>query len=629
MADKTYRIAEVAVSLFSLILLLSNPVHAATTTDSPNANSIVKDDIEYYIETDKAVYDMRENVQMLYRVTNVGEENVQFIFTYGPLDNTCDWMVDEDELRIWDNLGRPGTAVMTYLALEPSQSYEYTHTWDMTDKNGDSISSGNYTVTGVLGYPPSYERYVPVSVFINIIQEPKTHYVNPGESIQTRIDDPNVIDGDTIKVYPGTYIENINFNGKNITLSSTDPNDPNVVAATIIDGSNNGSVVTFDNGEDANCVLNGFTITNGSAEYGGGIYCTVQSGPVPPPSPLPLPTPAEPNSPSPTIKNCIICNNWAEIGGGMCIEGSNPALVRCTFSQNSSDYGGGLLNSAYSDTMLTDCNFNDNSALVGGGFYNHWYSTITLTNCTLYNNLADDEGGGAYNVLCTSTMTGCIFSGNTAYHGGGMYNDQSTLTLINCTFTDNSAPGGMDLREEGNGGAMFNYQSSLNLTNCAFNENSADYGYGGGIYNNNSEPIITNCKFSENSAYLDGGGMYNYESNTIMANCNFIANLAESGAGIDNLYNSSLIMINCMLSGNSSDWGGGISNDHSSLTLLNCTFTGNFAVYNGGGIYNTDGVATLANCILWENMAEYDTDEPATSVSIPALWHRDISILIV
>ncbi|MHC4642077.1 MAG: PPXXXP-CTERM sorting domain-containing NosD-like protein, partial [Planctomycetota bacterium] len=36
-------------------------------------------------------------------------------------------------------------------------------------------------------------------------------------NIQAAIDDPNVVDGDTIIVYPGTYVENINFKGRNIT----------------------------------------------------------------------------------------------------------------------------------------------------------------------------------------------------------------------------------------------------------------------------------------------------------------------------------------------------------------------------------------------------------------------------
>jgi hypothetical protein len=45
--------------------------------------------------------------------------------------------------------------------------------------------------------------------------------------------------GDTVEVYPGTYTghgnRDISFLGKAITVRSTDPNDPNIVAATIID----------------------------------------------------------------------------------------------------------------------------------------------------------------------------------------------------------------------------------------------------------------------------------------------------------------------------------------------------------------------------------------------------------
>ena len=37
-------------------------------------------------------------------------------------------------------------------------------------------------------------------------------------------------------------------------------------------GSQNGSVVTFESGEDSTSVLSGFTITNGHAESGDGVY---------------------------------------------------------------------------------------------------------------------------------------------------------------------------------------------------------------------------------------------------------------------------------------------------------------------------------------------------------------------
>ena len=74
------------------------------------------------------------------------------------------------------------------------------------------------------------------------------------------------IDGDSVLVSAGTFHENINFNGKNIALIGEDRE------TTIIDGGQNGSVVTFVSGEDNSAELNKFTITNGGGiYYGGGI----------------------------------------------------------------------------------------------------------------------------------------------------------------------------------------------------------------------------------------------------------------------------------------------------------------------------------------------------------------------
>lgn len=68
--------------------------------------------------------------------------------------------------------------------------------------------------------------------------------------------------GDTITVAPGTYTENINLLGKNVTLRSTDPDITSVVKSTTIEGS-----VTFRGSEDANCTLTGFNITGPIAGY--------------------------------------------------------------------------------------------------------------------------------------------------------------------------------------------------------------------------------------------------------------------------------------------------------------------------------------------------------------------------
>jgi hypothetical protein len=71
--------------------------------------------------------------------------------------------------------------------------------------------------------------------------------------------------GDEVIVAEGIYFENVNVNGKDAVLRSTNPADRNVVEKTIIDGNGAGSAVTFSGTEDETYVLSGFTIRNGKA----------------------------------------------------------------------------------------------------------------------------------------------------------------------------------------------------------------------------------------------------------------------------------------------------------------------------------------------------------------------------
>ena len=93
------------------------------------------------------------------------------------------------------------------------------------------------------------------------------------ETIQEGIDASS--DGDTVLVQPGTYVENINFNGHNIVLGSMFlmTGDTSYISQTIIDG-NSVTAVIFVSGEDSTTALKAFTVQNGfSIEEGGGIIC--------------------------------------------------------------------------------------------------------------------------------------------------------------------------------------------------------------------------------------------------------------------------------------------------------------------------------------------------------------------
>ena len=340
----------------------------------------------------------------------------------------------------------------------------------------------------------------------------------PGDfpTIQAAVD--AAIDGDEILVMPGIYNELINFNGKNIVVvSQFGPLE------TIIDGALlGGTVVRFENGEGPEVVLDGFTITNGSAEFdAGGIYCL--------------------NS-DPTIKNCLVKNNAAiGEGGGIYLRNSN--------------------------TTLTNCTFENNSASDGGGMYN-FNSSLSLENCTFTNNTAD-VGGGMYNYQSNPTLTDCIFTGNVTYLGSGMYNTESSPILENCTFTENTAAY--------EGGGMTNINSShSSLTNCIFTQNTSERG--GGMNNiTNSSPTVTDCTFTSNIATIQGGGMYNLDnSNPTLENCTFTGNTANLGGGMHNQYECKPTLIDCTIKNNTAELGGGIYNNTTcSSSLTGTTVCGN------------------------------------------------------
>jgi len=110
--------------------------------------------------------------------------------------------------------------------------------------------------------------FITTSVYATIIYIP-----NDQPTIQAGIE--SSIDGDTVLVHPGTYIENINFNGKEICVASfyLTTLDRCYISETIIDGNAINAVVEFNTNENQNSKIIGFTLTNGFNFEGGGIQC--------------------------------------------------------------------------------------------------------------------------------------------------------------------------------------------------------------------------------------------------------------------------------------------------------------------------------------------------------------------
>ena len=206
-------------------------------------------------------------------------------------------------------------------------------------------------------------------------------------TIQSAIDASS--SGDTVLVSAGTYFENINFNGKNIAVIGEDREN------TIIDGGQNGSVVTFDSIEGTASALSNFTITGGNAYDGGGIYCS---------------------SSAPTIKDNIITGNVSDTyGGGISCNYSSPIIMNNTITSNSAIYGGGISFDRYTSSVIKGNNIHGNSAEEGGGIGCFTFSSPTITNNTIAGNSASTNGGGIYCYYISSpSVTNTIIWDNTA-----------------------------------------------------------------------------------------------------------------------------------------------------------------------------------------------------------------------
>ena len=286
----------------------------------------------------------------------------------------------------------------------------------------------------------------------------------PGDqpTIQAGIDSAG--HGDTVLVAPGTYKENIDFNGKAITVKSSGG-----AGVTVINGDYMGIVVRFWSGEGFDSVLEGFTLTRG----GPGICCWYDS--------------------SPTIVNNIITGNKASSGGGiLCGYQSSPSITNNTITGNTGGWGGGIY-CTESSPNITNNTITGNWADSGGGIACFYKSSPTITNNVIVGNRAYNNGGGIYWWGSSPTITNNTISGNTGGVGGGIYCGYSSTAITNTILWDNSATTGPEIWV-----GDTTYPSTLTIS-------------------------YSNVKGGQASVYVDPGSTLNWGAGMINANPLFAA----------------------------------------------------------------------------------------------------------
>jgi len=228
----------------------------------------------------------------------------------------------------------------------------------------------------------------------------------PFKTIQKGID--MAAEGDTVRVMSGNYNytgnRDLDFGGKNICLQSAEGPDNTLIYCHGTEADRHRAFY-FHSGEDLSCVVEGFTIRNGSENIGAGALIE--------------------NS-SPTFKNCRFRGhiNYPVVdvayGGAVCLVNSNSRFIDCTFRSNQSAVGAG----AYvfgGAPVFTNCIFDKNTAVP---------AAFTASGAGVFCN----ESGAVFNQ--------CLFTKNTALDGAAMMIENCSPEINNCTYAANESTEG-------------------------------------------------------------------------------------------------------------------------------------------------------------------------------------------
>jgi len=392
--------------------------------------------------------------------------------------------------------------------------------------------------------------------------------VLPANTIRVPQDQPGIqaainaaVNGDTVLVADSTYYENINFNGKAITVASLFivDGDTNHINNTVINGSqpvnpDNGSVVSFVSGEDTTSILCGFTITGGTGSKatvpglgilrgGGGIDCY--------------------------YSGARICHNKIE----------NNLLSNCDGAMGAGIRTGGPVLPDFSLVIIENNVIGYNTAqgttfAQGVGIMLFCNGRITNNQILFNEGHTQQETAPGGGIFCWADA----FYGNSVIISGNFVNHNKAISTAN--YFQNAWGGGLGVKY---------YNAHIFDNTITDNEvGGVNLTWGAGV-------ILE---------YLGANSIF--ERNTVKDNFFSGSGICRGGGVCVWRCNQPIYLENNIISGNYGSQGGGIyvgdQFEPSYPLIINNTISGNNASF-GGGIYTTDSYSYVMNTILWGNTA--------------------------
>ncbi len=327
-------------------------------------------------------------------------------------------------------------------------------------------------------------------VFSAILNVPEDH-----EDIRSALQAAE--EGDTVLVQPGTYPEFIRFPDRSITLASLflTTGDPAYIDSTILTGNGGNSVVQFNGLENVPTLI-GFSVTNGRAANGGGIFV---------------------NGSSPILSDLKVFGNSASRnGGGLCAnQPDSLIMMNCILSDNTSDDRGGGIEIFNGYANLTNLEIFQNESESGGGIsILQGECHLDLSYSKIFENTAS-TGGGLYSSCGpTASLSNVEFSDNTARLGGGVHlSGLSEIEMHYCLVVNNTATergSALDLygeREKHFTNVTITQNISNDVTGIHTGGTSRNFFTNCIIYENGEQGIYCRSNSSTSLAYsdLEGG----------------------------------------------------------------------------------------------------------------------------